>query len=95
MRLMTRHDHRAAKWELIGDTGRIRVGVYPDGTARLSIRPTREFKKLSAESQKNPWVVFHTGTPKECRAMAEKLQTVFMHAVLWVESGRGDAEFSQ
>jgi hypothetical protein len=90
MRLMTRHDHRAAKWELIGDTGRIRVGVYPDGTARLSIRPTREFKKLSAESHRHPWVAMYDGTPDECREMGENLETVFMHAVLWVESGRGE-----
>jgi hypothetical protein len=37
-------------------------------------------------------VVFHKGTPEECRAMGEKLKTVFMHAVRWVESGRGNHE---
>jgi len=85
---MAKANHTAAEWEYIGDARRIRVGVYPDGTARLSIRPTREFKKMSAESARNPWVAFYDGTPQECREMGQKLETVFMHAVRWVESRR-------
>jgi hypothetical protein len=68
------------------------VGVYPDGTARLSIRPTREFPKLSAQANRNPWVVFHDGDPEECREMGEKLETVMLHASLYAESRRVPGE---
>ena len=89
---MTVHSrpHEAAKWRSIGDTGRIWVGVYPDGTARLSIRPTREFQSpVMAKAQGNPRQALMDGTVEECERVAAILEPVMLHAVRWIESQRG------
>jgi hypothetical protein len=89
MALINRPDHAAATWQFIGTTGRIRVGTYPDGTARLSVRPTGDFgKRLPG----HPWRSLLDGTLEECLAAAAILEPVFEHAHAWCEARRKELQ---